>query len=100
MERRRHFDDNRRVRTLDRICRDPRERRELLWLRAKSKEDEDDARALLETDPGIRERLERRYDIDWPEGLVGRGRREAFEALWDEHYAHLEERHARGGSRA
>lgn len=69
-------------------------RRELLWLRAKSKEDEHEARSLLETDPGIRERLAALHDLEAPEALFGRARREAFAALWDAHYVCLERRFA------
>lgn len=92
MERRTLLKTDLDVRTLDRICRDPSARRELSWLRAKSKGDEDDARALIERDPSIRERLATLYAIDWAEALRGRERREAFEALWDEHHARLERR--------
>jgi hypothetical protein len=86
------------ARTLDRICRDPKARRELLWIRAKSKEDEVAARSLLAVDPGIRRRLAREHDLERIDELRGRERREAFEALWDEHYARLEARIGAGRS--
>ena len=77
------------VRSLERIASDPKARRELLWIRAKSKADERDARSLLAIDPGIRERLAALYDLEGLDDLYERERRDAFEALWDAHYATL-----------
>jgi hypothetical protein len=42
---------------LERMAADSAIRRELLWLRAKEKEDEETARELEELEPGLRERM-------------------------------------------
>ena len=47
------------VAALDRIARDPTARRELLWLRAKEKDDLETVRSLERLDPGLGERLRR-----------------------------------------
>ena len=74
-----------------RLMADGHARRELLWLRAKEKEDEATARDLERVDPGVVQRLqaagadiaERDYEGSWE-------RRERFGRLWDE----CRERHA------
>lgn len=72
---------------IEAICRDPDARRELLWLRAKEKEDEESRISLEEVDPGIVRRLEASgFDITEREGEHWRDRRERFAQLYEECY--------------
>lgn len=72
---------------IDRIARDDQSRRELLWLRAKEKGDELDARRLLERDPTIPYRLRFFHEIDLAavDGFGAWRRTEAYAALYDAH---------------
>ncbi len=79
------------LRVLEKIVADADARRELLWLRAHEKEDEDEARALERTDPGIVARLKAAgFDIGDDPDEVPRMRRERFARLWHDCY----DRHA------
>jgi hypothetical protein len=77
------------VEALVRICDDAEARRELLWLRAMEKDDEESARDLERIDPGllarmmplVEEYLERGNELDgWRE------RREGYGQLHDERF--------------
>jgi hypothetical protein len=67
---------------------DPCARRELLWLRAKEKGEDEHARDLEQVDPQITERL-RAAGLDAGErsGESPAERRERYGRLWDECYA-------------
>jgi hypothetical protein len=86
-----------------RICRDNEARRELLWLRAKEKDDEDAARSLERADPGIVARL-----MPVVEDYLARGHRmdtwrersEGYGELWDERFAYHAVRLSCGSDRA
>ncbi len=68
----------------DLICSDPLYRRELLWLRAKEKEDEEQVADLEGVDPFIRRRLEAAgFDLEQTDG-------EGFGRLYDERWNQLE----------
>jgi len=70
------------------IVADPIARRELLWLRAKEKDDDEQAASLLEVDPGIVDRLRRAgHDVDGALREGVRERRKRFGLLSDECYA-------------
>ena len=77
------------IELLDALCRDPDARRELLWLRAREKGDDDAARALERADPMLRRRLRpiaAPIDAEPDE----RARREAWSRAWDARYdAHM-----------
>jgi hypothetical protein len=76
---------------LERICAVPRVRRELLWLRAKEKEDHRSVRDLERAEPGLKEEM-----AELVAGFVARGerldtaaaRREGFGKLQDERFAY------------
>ena len=74
------------------ICRDDKARRELLWLRAMEKGDEDAVEILERSDPGLRDRMSG-YEMKLEEKEVrsASARREAFGRFWDECF----ERHSR-----
>jgi hypothetical protein len=70
---------------LDRIARDPAARRELLWLRAKEKDDLETVRSLELVDPGLGERLRpcvQKLLVD--EGTCSRDRQDAYARFWTE----------------
>jgi hypothetical protein len=73
------------VAALDRIARDPAARRELLWLRAKEKDDLETVRSLERADPGLGERL-RPFEqkLFGDEGSCSRDRQDAYARLWTE----------------
>ena len=81
------------VETVVRLCNDPEARREMLWIRAMSKGDVDDACWLLESDPGIVARLEQMHDLVRVKEEAEREGGAAFERLYDEHFERLEERY-------
>ena len=73
------------VELLDALCKDPDARRELLWLRAKEKEDDESLRSLERVDPTLRGRLAdvaRRVEAEDDD----RERSEAWGREWDERY--------------
>ena len=79
------------------IAADDLARRELLWLRAKEKEDEVLARDLERADPGLVSRLsEAGCDLEGCADEEPRDRRERFGRLWDDRY----EWHARSARRS
>lgn len=72
------------IRIFEKLIADPHARRELLWLRAKEKGNEGDARDIERVDPGVVARLrEAGFDVD-----VGlderRSLRERFGRMMDE----------------
>jgi hypothetical protein len=80
------------ARALERISGDPRARRELLWLRANEKGDQEMARGLERVDPRLVGRLRAAgLDIGNRAGESRAARRERFGRLWDECY----DRHVR-----
>lgn len=69
---------------VEQMCGDPHARRELLWLRAKEKEDEETVRDLERIDPGVVERLVAAgFDIAERESEPSSVRRERYGRLWD-----------------
>ena len=72
---------------IDRIARDDQSRRELLWLRAKEKGDELEARRLLARAPTVPFRLRFFHEVDLGavDGLDAWRRGEAYGALYDAH---------------
>jgi hypothetical protein len=79
------------VAAYDKVVRDPRARRELIWLRAKEKDDDESVRSLERADPGLRARMRPLEETLSPhEFEISHGRREAYGRLFDqlfEHYA-------------
>jgi hypothetical protein len=77
---------------LERIASDPAIRRELLWLRAKEKNDEETVKDLEEVEPGLRERMAvlvaefvaRGNRLDTPSE-----QRDAYGRLQDERFDHF-----------
>ena len=69
------------------ITRDSKVRRELLWLRAMEKGDEESAKSLERADAGLESRIRALYEAEMDEAelLVGRARREVFAELWHRH---------------
>jgi hypothetical protein len=73
------------VRILEELIADPRARRELLWLRAKEKGADGDARDIERVDPDIVARLRAAgFDVDERPDDEHRGRRERFGRMMDE----------------
>ena len=76
---------------IERMCRDPAIRRELLWLRAKEKLDQETAQSLEEVEPALRDRM-----ATLVAEFVARGnrldtpaeQREGFGRLQDERFDH------------
>jgi hypothetical protein len=80
------------VHIFERIVRNVDARRELLWLRAKEKEDDEAAFDLERIDPGIIERLRASgADIEERQSEGSRERRDRYGLAYDECF----ERHAR-----
>jgi hypothetical protein len=75
------------VARMHRICSTPRLRRELLWLRAKEKEDEESVESLERTDPDLRNRMTRLLDERGISSMTDpERRRQALRDLWDERF--------------
>ncbi len=66
---------------IDRIARDDRVRRELLWLRAMAEDDLDAARDLETVDPDVRRRLA--AFVDENAAAIARDPRQAFRRMRD-----------------
>jgi hypothetical protein len=73
------------IRIFEKVIADPHARRELLWLRAKEKCNDRDAREIERIDPGVVARLRAAgLDIDVRSDDEERGRRERFSRMMDE----------------
>ena len=73
------------IRLFEKVVADPEARRELLWLRAKEKGYDDDARDIERIDRGVVERLRAAgFAVDVRPDDVRRGRRERFGQMMDE----------------
>jgi hypothetical protein len=84
---------------LERIVADPRARRELLWLRAKEKGDDEAARDLESVDPELVARLRRAgLEVDECGDESPRARAERFARSW--HRCHARHLASFGRSRA
>ena len=85
------------VETLDRLARDARARRELLWLLAMIQGDLGSARDLEAVDPKLRGRLApvvaRHFRQERSRQGATRPTSELYEAIWTERYAHHAARH-------
>ena len=70
--------------TVRRMSEDPISRRELLWLRAKEKEDDRTVADLERLDPELAERMR---DVEWIADLDDdRKRRDAYGRAWDQRW--------------
>ncbi len=68
---------------LERACAEDETRRDLLWLRAQEKEDDESIESLERVDPGLRARM-RAFMAETRPDLIEdpRQRRQAFARLW------------------
>jgi hypothetical protein len=69
------------------MCEDTTTRRELLWLRAKEKEDHETVADLERIDPNLAERM-RDVEATIGDELDDRKRREAYAQAWHQRYDH------------
>ena len=84
------------ARIFEELVADPRARRELLWLRAKEKGDDRDAREIERVDPSVVARLRAAgFDVDVRGDDERGGRRERFGRMMDERQEQHMERLAR-----
>lgn len=72
---------------IDRIVADEENRRELLWLRAREKDDDVHARRLVGGDPSLPLRLRYLHGVDFDaiDALDPRRREHVYAALFDDH---------------
>jgi len=78
------------VSRLERVIDNPTARRELLWLRAKEKQDEASARSLEKVEPGLATRMRalvEAFDIENGQPRTPREQRERFGRLFDDLFA-------------
>jgi hypothetical protein len=75
------------MRKLRRITQDPELRRDLLWLRAQEKEDEESRASLERADPRLRERMDILLADTRPDRMEDRrARRHEFARLWQQRF--------------